>query len=131
MERFAIRLTLRRFFLYVRGFVDHYNIMESVNFNKLEAGDSRKFNQNDIACRAINTDCKCLRIMDSRKVIIDEAEYFCKTQTHCLDKILLILPTRVPEIISKEEREFVVCLRNMENPYDWDEKSVERLQFTY
>ena len=131
LERFAIRLTLRRFFLYVRGFVDHYKIMESVNFNKLEAGDSRKFNQNDIACRAINTDCKCLRIMDSRKVIIDEAEYFCKTQTHCLDKILLILPTRVPEIISKEEREFVVCLRNMENPYDWDEKSVERLQFTY
>ena len=120
LEKFTVRLILRRFFLYVRKFLEYYNIMESVNYYKKQKADNRKHPISDIACRAISIECKAIE---------GEKEY--REQNHCYDKILLLSWSRNPERLTDEETAFLKCLENSKNPFDFEPNRIKKLKFNY
>lgn len=86
IANFVVRLILRRFFLYVRCFIDNYKLMTAFDAYKekkglVRANGKRVFSKNDIACRAIG---------DQHKTLNNEYENEkARTQSHCLDETLL------------------------------------------
>lgn len=124
---FVVRLVLRRFFLYVKGFIDRYDLMESFNGYKeikgVEKVNKRKvFSCNDIACRAIG---------DQFKTLVDEYEgETTRPQSHCLDETLLYA-VREPLRLTEEEQAFVDALENTNNPYPTSKSGITKLKVDY
>lgn len=134
LANFTTKLILRRFFLYIRNFVKHYKIDNSVEEFMKQYDDKRKMWVNDIACRAISTDCKALKTSKYRNEY--EPEYSKKednkkgnTQSHCFDVTMLFSTTEDnPDkdnalIITDDERAFLdvleVSVKNKKNPYPY------------
>lgn len=110
ISNFVVRLVLRRFFLYVRWFVEQCGVMQS--FEKIrrtrsfeEFNKRKKFTINDIACRAISDQHKTLTRMDNEGEKIEG-----KPQTHCLDETLLFA-IRDTLRLTDEEKAFVEDLK--------------------
>lgn len=140
LANFTTKLILRRFFLYIRNFIKHYKIDASVEKFQEKHNDKRTIWINDIACRAISTDSKALKIgketFDELDVEYDvyEPEYSKKgdtrignPQSHCFDITMLFSSTEDnPDkdnalIITDDERAFLdvleVYVKNKKNPY--------------
>lgn len=132
LANFTTKLILRRFFLYIRNFVKHYKIDISVEEFKKQYDDKRKMWVNDIACRAISTDCKALKTSKYHNEY--EPEYSKKgdnkkgnTQSRCFDVTMLFSTAEDNTdkdnalIITDEERAFLevleVLVKNKKNPY--------------
>lgn len=105
LSNFTKRLILRRFYFYVREFVKYYSITDSANSIQKLCKSKRKISDSDIACRAINTDCKALNVSIYNKDLEDGY----KGQTHCFDVVLLFSEKRDPEdkYYTIEEKEFL------------------------
>jgi hypothetical protein len=113
ISNFVVRLVLRRFFLYVRWFVEQCGVMQS--FEKIrrtrsfeEFNKRKKFTINDIACRAISDQHKTLTRKDNEGEMIEG-----KPQTHCLDETLLFAIRDTLRLTDKEEA-FVSGLKQQE-----------------
>ena len=126
IANFVVRLILRRFFLYVRCFIDNYKLMAAFDAYKenkglVRANGKRVFSKNDIACRAIG---------DQHKTLNNEYENEkARTQSHCLDETLLYAirkpkkkdkkPQDVQEEtlhLTDEEKDFVKALDGKSYP---------------
>ena len=113
ISNFVVRLVLRRFFLYVRWFVEQCGVMQS--FEKIrrtrsfeEFNKRKKFTINDIACRAISDQHKTLTRKDDEGEMIEG-----KPQTHCLDDTLLFAIRDTLRLTDKEDA-FVSGLKQQE-----------------
>ena len=109
ISNFIVRLVLRRFFLYVRWFIDQNCLMQSFeeirrNRKVDEFNKRKKFTVNDIACRAISDQHKTLSI--PQKDGFKEG----KPQSHCLDETLLFA-IRDTLRLTDEEKAFVEDLK--------------------
>ena len=136
IDHFITRLILRRFFLYVRCFIDRYDLMKSFEGYKNNKGlEGIGFSKNDIACRAIGEQYKTLK-GESKKERIQSA---------CLSETLLFV-TRIPQKtvqqsqdepeeihhLSDEEKAFVNALKNSDKPmYPMTKKGISQLAINY
>ena len=104
LYNFIVRLVLRRFFLYVKWFIDQKGLMQSFNVIKTkENNKKRKFTINDIACRAISEQYKTLSIQLKAGLLEG------KPQSHCLDETLLFAK-RDTLRLTDEEKNYVKVL---------------------
>jgi hypothetical protein len=120
LSNFTKRLILRRFYFYVREFVKYYSITDSANAIQKLCKSKRKISDRDIACRAINTDCKALNVSMHNK----DLEKGYKGQTHCFDVVLLFSEKRDPEdkYYTVEEIEFLKTLLLIEKVFCYSDK---------
>ncbi|MBR5912042.1 MAG: hypothetical protein IKZ55_08655 [Bacteroidales bacterium] len=109
IEKFIIRMILRRFFLYLRVFIAHYGLVNNYP-------DELRLTVNDIACRAINKQYKG----------VDEI------QSKCLIYTLLYSPEKSDDLQQTiEEKAFVEAVVDKGEkafPYT-DEDEIEELNF--
>ena len=123
LQKFTIRLILRRFFFYVREFIKNKNIYDFDD----EREDKMIFTISDFACRAVSYDFKELEGEDhSRK------GKKTQTQGRSLEKILLISSDRNPEYLTPEEENFLECLKKKKDEaFPLDENKISELNFSY
>ena len=123
ISNFVVNLILRRFFLYVKGFIDYFSIMQSfedyIKQNHLdEYNKRRKLTKNDLACRAIGDQFKTLRTEHD----------LGQDQSHCLGENLLFA-VREPLRITEEEKAFVKALGS--KSYPTAKSSISKLRIDY
>ena len=114
ISNFVVRLVLRRFFLYVRWFVEQCGVMQS--FEKIRRTRSfeefNKRNLNETSSSIMRSDQhKTLTRMDAEGEKIEG-----KPQTHCLDETLLFAIRDTLRLTDKEQT-FVDGLKLQE--FDW------------
>ena len=129
LQKFIIRLILRRFFLYVREFVEKYHVYDSAKYfaKKFDQNENRIFTSSDIACRAINVAYKDIY---GEKVIRKDNSF--NEQGRVLERILLISSDRNPEYLTIEEEDFLNCLKKKKDKaFPMDKKAIEKLNFDY
>ncbi len=123
ISNFVVNMILRRFFLYVKGFIDYFSIMQSfedyIKQNHLdEYNKRRRFSKNDMACRAIGEQFKTLRTE------LDLGQ----DQSHCLGQDLLFA-VREPLRITEEEKAFVKALGSKSYPVT--KSGISKLRIDY
>ena len=127
IANFVVRLVLRRLFLYVKCYIDHYNLMSSFenykNSERLKESNRKKvFSEYDIACRAIS---------DQYKTMVGEYENEkAKPQSHCLDETLLYA-IREPMHLTFEEEAFVKALDCGKKVFPEAKSSITKLKIEY
>lgn len=128
LQKFIIRLILRRFFLYVKRFMEQYYVYDSaIRFAKKNDGNkNRIFTCSDIACRAINVAYK--DIWGEEETVDREFH----EQGRVLERILFISSDRNPEYLTIEEEEFLSCLKKKKDKaFPLDKKVIGKLNFVY
>lgn len=126
VKNFVVRLILRRFFLYVKNFIAHFDLMTSFEEykkkNHLDKDGKITISEDDIACRAISEQYKLLKDEYPNK---DP-----KLQSHCLDETLLFSKRR-PLHLTAEEQAFVDAMANRKNIYPNNKIAISKLKIEY
>lgn len=129
LQKFIIRLILRRFFLYVREFMEKYHVYDSAKCfaKKSDRNENRIFTCSDIACRAINVAYK-----DIYGEMVVRKDNSFNEQGRVLERILLISSDRNPEYLTIEEEDFLNCLKKKKDKaFLLDKKEIGKLNFVY
>lgn len=138
VANFIVKLIMRRFFLFVKGFIDYYTLMESFEkyknnsslFDKNTLEDNKKIKKltyKDIACRAIGEQFMTLHgEKDNSKKLIDKRD-----QSHCYDETLLWSKARESLRLTDEEKDFVDALESTESVFSTDKEKIENLRINY
>lgn len=121
VKAFMVRLVLRRFFLYVRGFVKYYQIKTiGDSLNK----DGRDLSIDDLACRAIGS-----------KGLYKEYSEDGPGQTKCLSETLMLPEdeNKLESMLTDEEKKFVAFLTEQKiTCFDYSSKKrIDTLNFNY
>lgn len=132
VTNFIIKLVMRRFFLYVVGFIDHYELMKSFdaykNAKKLDEDNRRKkITYKDVACRAISDQFMAIE----GEIDNEERPLKPNGQSHCLDETLLFAKKREVLRLTKEERDFVDALDKTDNVYSTSKSRISKLRINY
>ena len=136
IERFVNRLILRRFFLYVRCFIDFHKLMSSFDRYKKQNTSKIKIKKEDIACRAIS---------EQHKTLEEEPDNErARNQSQCLSEILLFTTIKkqknnAPEDndtqektlsrLTDEEQSFIKALN--EDCFTTNKQSISKLVIEY
>ena len=124
VNAFIVKLVLRRFFLYVREFIRHYQLKEKGDA-LYYYDEGHEVTENDLACRAVN----------GTKGMFVEYKEEGSNQSKCLTETLMLSESEeeLEKMLIKEEKEFVAFLKKQgENAFDFSSvKKIENLQFAY
>ena len=127
LKKFTIRLILRRFFFYVRKFIEKYSIYEFDN----ECDSKIVFTISDLACRSFSYSFKELEGEDHGRNK-KEGNGKINQQGRSLELILLISSKRNPEYQTDEEKAFLHCIDKMgDAAFPLDKKEIGKLNFVY
>ncbi|MBR4837220.1 MAG: hypothetical protein IK004_02125 [Bacteroidales bacterium] len=127
VSNFVVKIILRRFFLYVKSFVEHYDIMESFKAYKnsdieiAEINKDRSLTVKDIACRAISDQFK--KLLTSKGAHRSQED-----MSHCLGETLLIKAEREPMLMNDEEKIFISIIKGNESFYSTNKKIIQGLK---
>lgn len=125
VNNFVVRLILRRFFLYVKSFIAHFDLMTSFDEYKrthqLDKNGNITISENDMACRAIS---------EQYKSLMGEPTIKTKQQSHCLDETLLF-SKRVPMHLTAEEQAFVDAIAKSKNICPTSKAAIAKLKIEY
>lgn len=117
VSNFIVKLVMRRFFLYVLGFMDYYELMKSfeaykVSNNLDEENRRKRVTYKDIACRAISDQFMAIEgEKDNEKRLLKP-----NSQSHCLDETLLFAKKRESLTLTGVEQAFVDALNKKSFP---------------
>lgn len=121
VNAFIVRLVLRRFFFYVREFINYYQI-KAIGDKINEGG--RELSINDLACRAIGP-----------KGAYKEYDEDGTGQTKCLTETLMLTEdeNKLESMLTDEEKKFVVFLTEHRTvSFDYSNKTrIESINFNY
>ena len=132
VSNFIVKLVMRRFFLYVLGFMDYYELMKSfeaykVSNNLDEENRRKRVTYKDIACRAISDQFMAIEgEKDNEKRLLKP-----NSQSHCLDETLLFAKKREVLRLTKEEQDFVDALVKTDNVYSTSKPKISKLKIDY
>lgn len=112
IESFVVRLVLRRFFMFLRRFIEHHHIVnyyeEDRKRYKQEHPNNKKcsskYSSDDLACRAISSQHK---------------QHGVENQSRCLDRVLLFPAVEKKRKWLKEEDLFDAFLNNDSNIFNY------------
>ena len=131
IDNFIIKLILRRFFLYVMGFISNYALTKSFEVykkNKKLNDKSRGITEKDLACRAISKQFMSIKGEKNRE------NNLIKTYplSQCLNNILLFAKERESLRLKKEEQDFVDALGALgKEGYPESESCIKKLKIDY
>ena len=125
INNFVSRLVLRRFFLYLKLFINNYEITRKFDYKKTHDEDREdvkwRYRDADLACRAISKQFK--------RPFINE-EYNTSKQSKCLTETLLYsIKIDEKDQLSEEEKAFVESVIKNEDSFNIDKYNV--LVFEY
>ena len=114
INNFVSRLVLRRFFLYLKLFINNYEITRKFDYKKTHDEDREdvkwRYRDADLACRAISKQFK--------RPFIDE-EYNTSKQSKCLTETLLYsIKIDEKDQLSEEEKAFVESVIKNEDSFN-------------
>ena len=134
---FILKMIMRRFFLYIKAFMDHYRLMDSFEKYKDNSRffDEKTIEENkgikgitimDIACRAIND-----QFMRLNGEYVEGKGKDKQNISHCIEKTLLMSKQREPLRLTNEEQNFVHAIGNDESVFSTDESLISQLIIDY
>lgn len=123
---FISRLVLRRFFLYLKLFINNYEITRKFDYLKINDPDREdvkwRYRDADLACRAISKQFK--------RPYMNE-EFSTSKQSKCLTETLLYsIKIEEKDQLSEEEKAFLEAIINNKDSFNY-KTNVKNLTFAY